>query len=227
MKMENQEQTGINYYRSIIRFNSQIFGLIFGLLLGLLIFIVTIWMVFKKDPEMSAFLQLLEQFLPGYSVSFYGSLIGSIYGFAIGSLFGTLIDRTYKLFVKLRMIRSNSILVRLLFGKKVNRVKKESLFSSVYWINSKVLGLECGLIIGLLIFIATNYIVIKGGHVTPGGEYVIGPHLQLLSRFFIGYSVSFSGSIIGFVYGFALGALSGVMLGWIYNSFVNFIKPEL
>ena len=130
MKMESPEQTGIKYYRNIIRFNSQIFGLIFGLLLGLLIFIVTIWMVFKKDPEMSVFLQLLEQFLPGYSVSFYGSLIGSVYGFVIGSLVGTLIDRTYKLFVKLRMIRSNSIVVRLLFGKKVNRVKMNPMTES-------------------------------------------------------------------------------------------------
>ncbi len=225
--MENQEPIGTKYYRSIIRFNSQIFGLISGLLLGLLIFTVTIWMVYKKDYEMSALLQLLEQFLPGYSVSFHGSLIGSIYGFAIGSLFGTLIDRSYKLFVKLKMIRSNSVLVRLLFGEKVNWTKKESLFSSVYWINSKVFGLECGLIIGLLIFIATNYIVIKGGHVTPGGEYVIGPHLQLLSHFFIWYSVSFLGSIIGFLYGFVLGLLSGLMLGWIYNNFVNFIKPKL
>jgi len=33
---------------------------------------------------------------------------------------------------------------------------------------------------------------------TERGEYIVGPHLQLLSQFFIGYKVSFWGSIIGF-----------------------------
>lgn len=227
MRMENQELLEMKSYRNIIRFNSQIFGLIFGLLLGLLLFIVTIWMVFTKDYEMSAFLQLLEQFLPGYAVSLFGSFIGFLYGFALGSLLGTFIDRTYKLLVKLRIIRSNGVLVRYLLGEKVNKVKRVSLFGGVYSINSKVFGLESGLILGLLIFFATNYIVIKGGHATPSGDYAIGPHLGLLSQFFVGYTISFLGSIIGFVYGFVLGVFSGVMLGWIYNNFVKLVKPEL
>jgi hypothetical protein len=102
--------------------------------------------------------------------------------------------------------------------------KEEKLFSGVLILNSKVMGLALGLIFGLMIFIMTNWLVIKGGHVTKTGKYVIGPHLQLLSQFFIGYRVSFLGSIIGFFYGFATGSICGAVIGWIYNKIVELRK---
>ena len=88
-------------------------------------------------------------------------------------------------------------------------------------------GLVLGLLFGFAIFVATNWLVIKGGHMTPSGDYVVGPHLQLLSQFFIGYRVSFLGSLIGFGYGFALGTLSGASIGWIYNKIVAFRNKPL
>lgn len=100
--------------------------------------------------------------------------------------------------------------------------EEERLFSGVLWLNTKVLGLVIGLLFGLVIFIATNWLVIEGGHIGPHGKYVVGPHLQLLSQFFIGYKVSFFGSIIGFVYGFAVGTLGGALIGWIYNRITKF-----
>lgn len=99
---------------------------------------------------------------------------------------------------------------------------EEKLLRGVLQLNTKVIGLVLGIILGLIIFIGTNWLVIKGGHITPDGRYVVGPHLQLLSQFFIGYKVSFLGSIIGFFYGFALGTICGSAIGWIYNKIVNF-----
>ena len=99
---------------------------------------------------------------------------------------------------------------------------EEKLLSGILLLNAKILGLVLGMVMGLVIFIGTNWLLIKGGHITPTGEYVVGPHLQLLSQFFIGYRVSFFGSIIGFFYGFALGTLCGSMIGWIYNKIVDF-----
>ena len=92
---------------------------------------------------------------------------------------------------------------------------EEKLLSSVLWLNAKVLGLALGLLFGLGIFIATNWLILKGG--SPRG-----PHLQLLSQYFIGYRVSFLGSFIGFAYGFAVGTLSGALIGWIYNKIAAF-----
>ena len=98
---------------------------------------------------------------------------------------------------------------------------EEKLFRGLLRLNIKFLGLALGLLMGFAIFLATNWLVIKGGHITPTGEYVVGPHLQLLSQFFIGYRVSFLGSIIGFFYGFALGTLCGAVIGLIHNKIVD------
>jgi hypothetical protein len=88
--------------------------------------------------------------------------------------------------------------------------EKEMILKGTLLLNAKVLGLVLGLVIGLAVFLATNWLVIKGGN-------HVGPHLRLLSQYFIGYKVSFIGSFIGFAYGFALGTLSGAFIGWVYN----------
>ncbi len=98
----------------------------------------------------------------------------------------------------------------------------EKLFKGALLFNAKTLGLVFGLLFGLVIFIATNWLVIKGGHINASGAYVVGPHLQLLSQIFLGYRVSFLGSIIGFGYGFALGTLTGALFAGIYNKIVEF-----
>jgi len=91
---------------------------------------------------------------------------------------------------------------------------EKRLLSGIVWLNAKILGLALGLLFGLGLFVATNWLVIKGGQ-------PVGPHLQLLSQYFIGYRVSFLGSFIGFGYGFALGTISGAMVGWIYNTLTS------
>ena len=108
-----------------------------------------------------------------------------------------------------------------MMAKKV-QPKEELLFTGTVRLNIRILGLVMGLLLGLALFLMTNWLVIKGGHVTPTGEYTVGPHLQLLSQFFIGYRVSFLGSLIGFGYGFAVGTLIGALIGWIYDKIADF-----
>ena len=102
-----------------------------------------------------------------------------------------------------------------------NQKEEEKLFRGALRLNFRMTGLILGIILGLVVFLATNWLVIKGGHISPGGGVVVGPHLQLLSQFFIGYRVSFLGSIIGFFYGFILGTFSGAAIGWIYDKIVD------
>jgi hypothetical protein len=99
--------------------------------------------------------------------------------------------------------------------EKSYKTEEEKLFAGTLWLNAKVLGLVLGLVCGLAIFIATNWLVIKGGE-------PVGPHLSLLSQYFIGYRVSFFGSFIGFAYGFAVGTLTGALIGWVYNRITTF-----
>ncbi len=100
-------------------------------------------------------------------------------------------------------------------GNDTQQTEEQKLFTGTLWLNAKALGLVLGVVCGLVMFIATNWLVIKGGG-------VVGPHLSLLSQYFIGYTVSFPGSFVGLAYGFALGTLSGSLVGWIYNKIAGF-----
>jgi hypothetical protein len=82
-------------------------------------------------------------------------------------------------------------------------------------LNATLQGIVTGLISGVVIFIATNWLLLKGGT-------VVGPHLSLLGQFFIGFEVTFIGSLIGFAYGFVSGFLVGYSVARIYNWAVAF-----
>ncbi len=98
-----------------------------------------------------------------------------------------------------------------------DRAAEEKLFNGVLWMNAKVFGLALGIVCGLGLFLATNWLVVKGGE-------PVGPHLALLSQYFVGYRVSFAGSFVGFLYGFACGTLTGSFIGWFYNRIATLRK---
>lgn len=77
-------------------------------------------------------------------------------------------------------------------------------------LNARAWGVGFGLAMGLVLFVATNILVLRGGE-------VVGPHLALLGIFLPGYSVTFLGSFIGFVYLFVIGYGVGRLVGEIYN----------
>lgn len=81
-------------------------------------------------------------------------------------------------------------------------------------LNATVQGVVTGIVAGLGVFIATNWLILKGGD-------VVGPHLSLLGQFFIGYRVTFLGSLIGFAYGFGVGFLVGYGIARVYNWVVD------
>jgi hypothetical protein len=80
-------------------------------------------------------------------------------------------------------------------------------------LNALFSGVAAGLLLGTGLFVATNWLVLRGGP-------VVGPHLRLLGEFFIGYDVTFLGSIIGFAYAFAVGMVAGAVIAWLYNVLV-------
>jgi hypothetical protein len=77
-------------------------------------------------------------------------------------------------------------------------------------LNAVVHGISTGAIAGLGLFLATNWLILKGGG-------VVGPHLALLGQFFIGYEVTFVGSLVGFAYGFGSGFVAGYFVCSMYN----------
>jgi hypothetical protein len=84
------------------------------------------------------------------------------------------------------------------------------ILTRVMRLNAMVHGLVAGILVGLAIFIATNWLLLKGGE-------VVGPHLALLGQFFVGYRVTFLGSLVGFTYGFLVGFGAGYFVATLYN----------
>jgi len=77
-------------------------------------------------------------------------------------------------------------------------------------LNGRAWGIACGLLFGVGLFVATNFLLIVGGK-------NVGQHLSLLSVYFPGYAVSFLGSVVGFVYAFVVGYATGRIICFVYN----------
>ncbi len=77
-------------------------------------------------------------------------------------------------------------------------------------LHARVQGIATGVVAAVVIFVATNWLVIKGGE-------TVGQHLGLLGQYFIGYRVSFLGSLVGAAYGFVVGFALGYIVSRIYN----------
>jgi hypothetical protein len=74
-------------------------------------------------------------------------------------------------------------------------------------------GLSLGTVAGIALFVATLFLVLKGGP-------VVGPNLELLGHFFPGYRVSLGGSVVGLVYGFLIGLVCGWSFAFLRNASV-------
>ena len=103
--------------------------------------------------------------------------------------------------------------------KHVDVTPEEMVLTRLMRLNATIQGIVAGLILGLVIFIATNWLVLKGGD-------VVGPHLSLLSQYLIGYRVTFVGSLIGLGYGLVLGFLAGYFVARMYNWLVGMKEKE-
>jgi membrane protease YdiL (CAAX protease family) len=97
-------------------------------------------------------------------------------------------------------------------GEQNSDATKELIVQSLAKLDGKALGISIGLLFGLMIFLATNFLLYKGGD-------VIGPNLALLGQFFIGYEVSFGGSLVGMIYGL----IAGFIIGWLIAIVRNFV----
>lgn len=83
------------------------------------------------------------------------------------------------------------------------------------------MGVAIGTVSGLLIFIATVMLVIKGGP-------VVGPNLSLLGHFLYGFQVTWGGSLVGLleggIGGFGIGYLGASFRNWSMKAYAQFIR---
>lgn len=80
-------------------------------------------------------------------------------------------------------------------------------------IDTVAMALSAGAVIGLVIFLATAVLLLKGA--PP--DKAIGPNLSALSTFMPGYTVTWLGGLAGAVYGFIVGSVVGFVLAVLWN----------
>lgn len=100
--------------------------------------------------------------------------------------------------------------------------KEEELIENVFArLDPVALGIAVGTVSGLVLFMMTALLVIKGGP-------VVGPTLSLLGHFLYGFEVTWSGALVGFLEGglggFAIGYLGASFRNWGMKAYAQFIR---
>jgi protoporphyrinogen oxidase len=99
-------------------------------------------------------------------------------------------------------------------GRELSQKERmqEMLAQAFARLDAVALGVAVGVAVGLALFLATMWLIVKGGE-------VVGPTLDLLGQFFPGYSVTTLGAVTGLGYGF----VCGFVFGWSLASLRNLV----
>ena len=189
------------FIRPLCRVNALLLGLSVATLSALAIWLVTMIVVIKGGPP---HIDLLAEYLPGYTVSPSGAFLGAGWGFVLGFLFSAPAAWFYYW----------GILRHVTAGQ--DEPSDAALGSEVARLQIPEFPAAAGMLAGVLILLASVLLVINH---RPGEP--LGPHLGLLTQYLPGYRVSIGGGLIGFLYFLVLGALGSACIGWIYNRLVS------
>ena len=88
--------------QAVVEIKNRILGLVLGVVSGTGLFAETLWLVVKGGPVVGPHFSLLAQFFPGYSVTYFGSVVGLVYGFIVGYVGGWSVACLYNRFVNMR-----------------------------------------------------------------------------------------------------------------------------
>jgi hypothetical protein len=81
--------------KTIASIHEQGWGIAFGLVFAVGLFTATNILIIRGGYVVGPHLNLLRWYFPGYSVTFVGSLIGSVYAFVLGYGLGRMIATIY------------------------------------------------------------------------------------------------------------------------------------
>ena len=73
---------------AVARLRAGILALVFAMLGGSGLALATAWLVVQGGPNVGQHLQLLRNYLPGYTVTWPGALLGFAYGALLGAVVG-------------------------------------------------------------------------------------------------------------------------------------------
>jgi hypothetical protein len=100
--MNIQQDDLFDVNRAIMRIHTSVLALVSALLGGFGLFVMTAWLIIKGGTHVGQHLALLNEFFPGYSVTWFGSLVGLLYGASVGGVGGWVVGLIYNIVANLR-----------------------------------------------------------------------------------------------------------------------------
>ena len=88
--------------RAIARIRTGALATVCAMLGGVGLFVMTAWLLIKDGPQVGQHLRLLSIYFVGYSVTWWGSVVGLFYGALCGGLIGWAVGTIYNKIVNLR-----------------------------------------------------------------------------------------------------------------------------
>lgn len=73
---------------AVVRMRARIMAVVFGMVGGVGLFGATIWLLVRGGKQVGKTLNLLNNYFPGYEVSWSGAFLGFVYGAIVGAALG-------------------------------------------------------------------------------------------------------------------------------------------
>jgi hypothetical protein len=89
--------------RAIARLRAGIVAVVTGMVGGFGLFAATLWLVIRGGPNVGQHLGLLSAYFPGYSVTWWGALVGFFYGALTGAVLGGWVAWLYNVLARWRV----------------------------------------------------------------------------------------------------------------------------
>jgi len=83
--------------RGVAKLRAAVMAVTFAMTSGVGLFIATVWLLIRGGENVGEHLGLLSNYLPGYSVTWGGAVVGLVYGAVLGGLIGAAIAWTYNI----------------------------------------------------------------------------------------------------------------------------------
>lgn len=162
-----------------ISLNARIAAAITAIVLGTVVWLATAILLWKGGLDVGVNLSVIGTYLPGYKVTWAGAWIGLLWGSVVGAVVGWVMYTSYAATLRTRVER-----------QLASEQGLQSLRVPTFVISGNALGVGLGAIVAGLLFLMTNWLLVRGTADTS-------VHAALLGNVLPGYTVSFAGSLIG------------------------------
>ena len=88
--------------QAIARIKTNVLAIVCAIIGGVGLFVMTAWLLIKDGPHVGEHLKLLSNYFIGYSVTWWGSVMGLFYGALCGGAIGWAVGAIYNKIVNLK-----------------------------------------------------------------------------------------------------------------------------